>query len=59
MIEITKAERKALEEKGCVFHKDIFRSYSKHPKMYLVESQRNLKLLSKCRDEKLVKTVER
>lgn len=58
MVEITKTERKALEARGCQFHKDIFRTYSKHPKLYLVESKRNLKLLSQCRNEKVVETVE-
>lgn len=59
MILISKAERKALEEKGCVFNKDIFRTYSKNSKLYLVESPRNLRLLDKCRSEHIIKTVER
>lgn len=58
MIEISMTERKMLESKGCEFHKDIFKTYTRHPKFYLVESQRNLKLLNKCRNERVNKTVE-
>lgn len=59
MVEISKAERKDLESKGCVFGEDIFRTYSKHHKLYLVESKRNLRLLNECRNERIIKVVER
>lgn len=56
---ISKEERSYLESKGFKMGQDIFKTYSKHPKYYLVTSPRAVKLLNKFRDNSTVLTVEK
>lgn len=56
MIEISKSERNYLEKNGCKFNVDIHKSHSKHPKMYLVESEKNLRAIEEYRKNTVVYT---
>lgn len=51
MILVSKREKNKLLENGCEFHKDIFRTFSRYPKYYLVETSCNLKKLDKIKKE--------
>lgn len=49
MILISKREKEKLVEKGCKFHDDICRTYTKHPKYFLKETEYNLRKLEEIR----------
>lgn len=57
MIEISRNERNYLEKSGCKFGVDIHKTYSKHPKYYLVENPKNIKKLNKYKKLSVIKTV--
>ncbi len=50
LIKISKREKEVLLTKGCVFHKDIHKTYTRYPHYYLTESARNLKLIYQIRN---------
>lgn len=54
MIQISKNERMYLESKGFRFGSYLFRSHSKHPKYYAVESPKLLRELKKYKDGLLI-----
>lgn len=53
MILITKDEKNHLVENGARWEKDIHRTYSKHPKYYITESDKMIKALNKYRASKI------
>lgn len=57
MIVISRDERSYLESKGLRMSKDMFKTHSKHPKYYLVEAPKAMRLLDKYRKESVVYTV--
>lgn len=58
MIVISKDERNYLESKGLRMGKDMFRSHSKHPKYYLVEAPKAVRILYGYRKDSVVESVE-
>lgn len=59
MIIISKNERNYLESVGFKFGKDIFRTFSKNPKYYAVESPKLMKTLDRYYKESVSLTVEK
>lgn len=53
MVKITKAQRDYLEENGCIFGRDLHRTYGKHKTYYCTENKRSMYLLEEY--EKMVK----
>ena len=49
MLKITKTERDKLLKTGCVYGKDIHKTYSHYSNYYLTESKKNLEKVNKIR----------
>lgn len=54
MLKITRDERDYLEKEcGCIFGKDLHRTYSSHPTYYVTENRKILKKLFDYRKKKI------
>ena len=51
MVVITKKERDYLESQGRVFGKDIHKTRTRYKKYFLTESNKNMELLNRFREE--------
>ena len=55
MIKISKNQRVYLEANGCIFGRDLHRTYSKNKRDYATENDRVKTLLEKYKEETRVK----
>lgn len=55
MIKISKNQRYYLEANGCIFGRDLHRTYSKNKRYYATENDRVKTLLEKYKEETRVK----
>ena len=51
MIVITKKEKDYLESQGCVFGHDIHKTRTRYKKYFLTETNKNIELLNRFREE--------
>ena len=51
MIKITKNQRDYLEGNGCIFGRDLHRTFGKHKTYYATENNRVMTLLEKYKEE--------
>lgn len=55
MIKISKNQRDYLEQNGCIFGRDLHRTYSKKKKYYATENNRVMTLLEKYKEGTTIK----
>lgn len=55
MIKITRNQRDYLEQNGCVFGRDLHRTYSKNKRYYATENNRVMTLFEKYKEETTIK----
>lgn len=55
MIKITKNQRDYLEGNGCIFGRDLHRTFGKHKTYYATENNRVMTLLEKYKEETMIK----
>lgn len=51
MIKITKGQRDYLENNGCIFQRDLHRTFGKHKHYYATENSKVMTLLEKYEEE--------
>ena len=57
MVTITREERNYLMSQGFKVKEDLFKSHSRHPKYYLVETPKAVRVLEVYRKSKVILTV--
>lgn len=56
MIKISKNQRNYLEQNGCIFGRDLHRTYSKNKTYYATENNKVMTLLEKYKEETTIKS---